>query len=293
MAINYASKYAEIVDLAYKKYSLTAGLETSAALWRESGIDPKTIYISSIALPPIKDTTRGEHRTDNRTPSINWNAHTFDMDREIIMDIDQMDLTETNVALLEALITEKAIAEFEEVDVYRFGAMAAKAIALSQYANDSDALTADNLVAAIDTGRAALSEAKVPERDRFLFLSVECNSVMSSNYERFPVVLTNSNNGEYDTRVARYQGMNIIEVPASMFNTSFDFTTNYVADGDPINFLIVHKDAVVPIIKSMVSKVIPPTINQRCNGYSVYSNFYHDIFFPAKKNGGMYVHYKG
>ena len=98
-----------------------------------------------------------------------------------------------------------------------------------------------------------------------------------------------------DRTVSTYDSIPVIEVPQSRFNDeitlndgSSDF--GFTASGNDINFMIVHQEAALPIVKQQQLKVFDPDTNQQKDGWLMQSRVYHDIFTPDNKVDGIYLH---
>lgn len=94
----------------------------------------------------------------------------------------------------------------------------------------------------------------------------------------------------------------VIDVPQSRFYTAIDLydgTTasetagGYVKDssGKDINFMIIHKDAVIQYSKHTVNKIFTPEENQNSDGYIFCYRAYGLTDAYENKAAGIYVHH--
>ena len=93
------------------------------------------------------------------------------------------------------------------------------------------------------------------------------------------------------------------KVPQSRFYTSIDLndgTTGgeeaggYVknADGKEINFMIIHKPALMQYPKHTVNKIITPQANQESDGWMFFYRAYGLADVYENKLAGIYLHHK-
>lgn len=156
------------------------------------------------------------------------------------------------------------VAEFQRVEVVpeRDAYVLAKG-----YTNASNKVTgtlsASTVKAAIDLGIKTLNEAEAPKIGRLLYVSCEVFDYMK-NASNFSYTL-NAGEGQnaLDTRVASYEGMKVIEIPKSRFNTEVTLsdTDGFSLTGEDINFLIVCPSALAVIDKVTKGEVVPSSVN--------------------------------
>lgn len=162
-------------------------------------------------------------------------------------------------------------------------------------------LTASTVKAAIDLGIKTLNEKEAPKAGRIMYVSCEVYDFLK-NSSAFTYNL-NAGEGEnkLDTRVAGYDGMKVVEVPSSRFNTSVtlnDGVTSgqtaggYTLAGTAINFLIVCKDAVQVIDKVTKGEVVTSDKNpDSFEDVYKYLTYYDAITFDNQTTA-IYAHAK-
>ena len=94
-----------------------------------------------------------------------------------------------------------------------------------------------------------------------------------------------------------FNGMPVVRVPKNRFNTAITlndgtaaFGYSVTAGGYPINFMIVHPSAVLPIVKHEIPRIFSPSEYQQANAWKFDLCCYHDCFVLDNKVKGIYVH---
>jgi len=300
-SITLRTQMVPVLDYIYKEGSKTSVLDYNGVLVRE-GADAKTVQIAKRALQGLGDYARenGGNGFVEGDVTMTWETHTFTNDRGRSFVIDNMDNAESaNTAF--GSLSEQFIREFvaPEVDAIRFATMAAA----DTYNVTNAALTAATTKQAIDDAIEAMDDNEVTETNRFLFVSNEVYNFMK-NSSLFTYNLDASAPEGINSTIPTYEGMPVIRVPKSRFVTQVtlqDGTTagqtaggfvKTATTGRDINFMIVQKDAVAPIIKHAVPRYFSPEVNQDGDSHKYQYRIYHDIFVLDNKVDGIYLHPK-
>jgi hypothetical protein len=173
------------------------------------------------------------------------------------------------------------------MDAFRFAAYAGTADigeGTGTLASGEDALNA--LVAA----QGEMDEDEVPEEDRILFVTPTLLNAVAA-------VDTNKSREVMNSFSA------IVKVPQSRFYTAIDLldgTTEGETEGGykkaagaaDINFMIVHKAAVLQYPKHTVDKIIDPEANQEADAWMFFYRAYGLADVYENKVSGIYVHHK-
>jgi hypothetical protein len=101
-----------------------------------------------------------------------------------------------------------------------------------------------------------------------------------------------------DRSIPAYDGIPIIVVPQGRFYSTItlnDGATTFGyekdgTDGTDLNFMIVHSQAALPVVKQQNMKIFTPEQNQTKDGWLMQYRLYHDIFTPDNKVNGIYAH---
>ena len=177
-----------------------------------------------------------------------------------------------------------------ELDAYRF----AKLAGASGVDGATETIsTAAGAIAAIDLATASMDDNEVPYEGRILFVNPTFYRYLKGGLERR--ILNGDNNVDYN--VEYYDDMRVISVPSARFNTSVtlnnvtahDGAGGYTAAGATINFMIVHPDAVMGVVKHRIPNIFSPAENQEADAWKLNYRIYHDIFVKKNKAKGIYV----
>lgn len=269
--ITTASKYLPLLDEAYKVASRTSVLDAPSDLVRETA-DAKTVLIASMTLQGLGDYGRNTGFVSGDA-TLEWNSHTFSMDRGRSFQIDEMDNQETADIAYGRLAGEFVRSYVTtEVDAYRFATMADSA---GTKVNAD--LTSSTGVEAIDTAVAAMDNAEVPAEGRILFVSPSMYTKIKQS-DQFQRNIETVGQDGITRNFDMFDDMLVVKVPQSRFYTGFDFADGSTVgqeDGgfEPatgayaINFMIVHPSAVASIVKHAVPRVFDPMTNQSANAW--------------------------
>ena len=247
--------YLPILDEVYKNASLTSVLDGAPEL-AQSGMNANELIIQKMKLSGLADYSRssgyvgGDVTITNETVKCNF-------DRGRMFTVDSLDDAETA-----ALAFGRLSGEFirthvvPELDAFRFATYASA----SDIGFAAGALsTGKSVVEALRKAHAAMDDAEVPLENRILFITSALKGAVD----------------DMDTTASRAvmdQASQTIVVPQSRFYTKikqYDGTTasetdgGYAkdAEGKNINFMLIHKDAVIQFQKHVSPKVISPEQN--------------------------------
>ena len=280
--INKFAKYINLLDEVYQEASLTAVLDGDAALC-SVGANANELIIPKMEMDGLADYDRNGGYVDGAV-TLTSETVKFNYDRGRAFSVDAMDNEDTaGVAfgrLSSEFIRTKTV---PEMDAFRFAEYASKAgKSLSKtFTNGEDVLSA------LKTATSALDDAEVPFEDRYLFLSPSTYGYIQDLEEGKTVPVLN--------RFAQ-----VIMVPQSRFWSSIDLkdgsSENETAGGyaasaaaKELNFLIIHKAAVIQYPKHTVNKVIAPQDNQQADAWKFYFRAYGLADVYENKVQGIYA----
>ena len=279
-------KYIDLLDEVYKQASLTAVLESDATLAR-AGANANEIVIPKLSMQGLANYSRNSGYVNGDVTLTNETVQ-FNYDRGRAFSVDAMDNEETvGVAfgkLSSEFIRTKVV---PELDAFRFAKLAEN----NGYTVTGATLgTGEAVLTAILTAASAMDENEVPADSRILFIT-------PSLYNSIKALDTTK------SREALEGFAQIVKVPQSRFYTAIDLldgTTSgetaggYTKDtsGKEINFMVVHKPAVLQFTKHTVNKVITPEENQQADAWKFCYRAYglEDVY--ENKKAGIYVHAK-
>lgn len=285
-SIALASQFVPILDEIYKLASLTSKLDGNPELVR-AGANANELVIPKLTMQGLGDYSRnsgyvsGDVTLTNETVVCNF-------DRGRMFQVDNMDNQESaNIAfgrLAGEFIRTKVV---PELDAFRF----------AKYAGTSGISTATaavlsagaDVVAALRAAVTKMDEDEVPYDDRHLFITPTLHGMIQD--------LDTTKSREVLSRFA-----SITDVPQTRFYTAidqYDGTSSgetaggYIKDaasGKNINFLVIHKPAVIQFEKHVAPKIITPELNQTADAYKFgYRNVgIADVY--ENKVSGIYLH---
>lgn len=285
-SITLFQKYIDQLDKVYKWAGITSVLDGDSSLVR-AGANANEIIIPKMSLSGLKDYDRnsgylgGDITLTNETVQFNY-------DRGIKFSVDAMDNEETAGLAFGALAGEFIRTKVApELDAFRFATYAGT----SGISSDSGTLSdGDDVLAALLEAKNAMDEDEVPESERLLFIT-------PTNYNACLALET------YKSKEVLNSFSTIKGVPQSRFYTAIDLldgtSTGETAGGyakatggKDVNFMIIHKPALMQYTKHLVNKVITPDANQSADGWLFFFRSYGLADVYENKVAGIYLHHK-
>lgn len=208
-------------------------------------------------------------------------------DRGRMFNVDTMDNIETaGVAfgrLSGEFIRTKVV---PELDAFRFAAYASHAGITS--ATPANLTTGAAVIEALRKGTTQMDEDEVPYEQRYLYITPTLYGLVQD--------LDTTKSREVLSRFAK-----IITVPQTRFYTAIeqlDGTSSGKTKGgyqkataaSNINFMIIHKPALIQFTKHLDTKVIEPSVNQDSDGYKFGYRMVGIADVYENKTAGIYCH---
>ena len=286
--IALAKKYVPKLDEVFQRASLTVDMESDAMLARD-GANTNEIVIPKISMDGLADYNRNSGYVSGDV-SLTWETVKFNYERGRMFTIDNMDNEESMDIAFGRLAGEFIRTKVApEVDAFRFATYAG-ITGISKIAAGAALSTGDAVIKAIRTGATKMDEDEVPADQRYLF-------VTPTLYGMIQDLET------YKSRAVLENFAKVITVPQTRFYTAIDQqdgTTSgeeaggYIkekTDGKNINFMIIHKPAVIQFEKHVAPKIITPEANPDADAYKFgYRNVgIADVY--DNKVAGIYLHY--
>lgn len=285
--IALAKNYTSILDEVYKNASVTADLTSDNTMVR-AGANANEIVYPQVDVNGLGDYDRNSGYTDNSV-SVVWKTATFNYDRGTKIAVDVMDNEESRdiaftMAGSELMRTKVA----PEADAFVFATLAGKT-GIST-ATPATYATAEAFLAALIEAKNKMDEDEVPEEGRILYATPTLlNGVMALDTTKSREVLATFSK--------------TVKVPQSRFYTAIDLLDGKTSgeeaghyrkatEGKDINFMIVHKPAVIKFDKHTASNIIPASANPDADAdISKYRKYgIVDVF--ANKVAGIYLSHK-
>ena len=282
--ITLAKKYAALLDETYRESAKTAILESDAALARE-GANANEIVIPKLTMDGLADYSRNSGYVDGDV-SLSWQTVKFNYERGRMFSVDAMDNEESQQLAFGALAGEfvrtKAV---PELDAFRFASIAGTAGISKESAELS---TGEAAAAAVRKAVSTMDAAEVPSEDRILFIT----PVLKGMIDDMDTTKSRAVMASFDQ---------VVVVPQSRFYTDIklndgvssgeeDGGYSKAADGKNINFMIVHKPAVIQFTKHALPKVISPANNPDADSWKYGYRSYGLCSVYANKAAGIYCH---
>lgn len=283
--IELFKQYVPLLDEVYKLASLTSVLDGAAELAR-AGANANELIIPKMDMSGLADYSRNSGYVDGEVTLTNESVK-CNFDRGRMFTIDTLDNAETaGIAygrLASEFIRTKVVPELDAFRLAKYASVGGIGSATG------DLATGANVIAALRAAKNEMSEAEVPENERYLFITPTLYGMIQD---------LDSNKSK--AAVEGFAG--IIQVPQSRFYTSIlqrTGTGDQAAGGytkaegaKDINFMIVHKPAVIQYQKHVAPKVITPDANQSSDGWKLgYRNVgIADVY--ENKVTGIYAHTK-
>lgn len=294
-SITTFKKYIDLLDEVYKQQAKTAILDGDNSLV-QAGSNTHEIVIPKISMDGLGDYSRNGGYVDGDVTLTNETV-AFNYDRGRAFTVDAMDNEETaGVAfgkLASEFIRTKVV---PEMDAFRFAQYAGTS-GISKVSAGATLSTGADVISALRAGITKMDEDEVPMEDRHLFITPTLYGLIQD--------LDTTKSKEVLNRFA-----DVTLVPQSRFYTAIDLydgkTDNsgssganekpggYVkaTAGKDINFMIIHKPALLQYTKHTVSKVITPDENQTADAYKFPYRAYGLADVYENKVAGIYLHHK-
>ena len=285
--IAVAKKYTSILDEVYCGASVTADLTSDNSMVR-AGANANEIIYPQISVSGLGDYLRNSGYTQGYVDLV-WKTATFNYDRGTKISVDVMDDEESRdiaftMAGSELMRTKVA----PEADAFTFATLAGiSGISTATPATYADAT---EFLQALIEAKNKMDEDEVPEEGRILYATPTLmNGVMALDTTKSREILNSFTVKK--------------KVPQSRFYTAIDLLDGKSPSeeaghykkatlGKDINFMIVHKPAVIKFDKHTASDIIPASANANADAdISKYRKYgIVDVF--QNKVAGIYLSHK-
>lgn len=287
-SIALAKQFVAMLDEVYKVASLTSDLDGAAELVR-AGANANELIIPKLSMSGLGDYSRNSGYVDGDVTLTNETVQ-CNFDRGRMFTVDNMDNQETaNIAfgrLAGEFIRTKVV---PELDAFRF----AKYASITGISKVAAGATLSDGAAVITALRAAITkmdEDEVPTEQRYLYITPTLHGLVQD--------MDTNKSREVLARFAK-----VVDVPQTRFYTAIEQydgkTSGEEAGGyakatsaKDINFMVIHKPAVIQFQKHVAPKFISPDQNQTADAWKYgYRNVgIADAY--ENKVAGIYLHHK-
>ena len=288
-------KYIDKIDEVFKQSSKTAILDGDNTLV-QMGANTNEIVIPKISMDGLGDYSRNGGYLDGDV-TLTHETVTFNYDRGRAFAVDNMDNEETaGVAfgrLAAEFIRTKVV---PEMDAFRF-AQYAGTTGISKVSAGATLSTGADVISALRAATNKMDEDEVPTEDRILFITptvdgliqdmdtTKSREVMGRFSQKVLVPQT-----RFYTAITLYDGKTDDSASSGANQKVGGFVK--ASTGKDINFMIIHKPALLQYTKHTVSKVITPEENQTADAYKFPYRVYGLADVYENKVAGIYLHHK-
>lgn len=286
-SIALAKNYTALLDEVYRNASVTADLISDASMMR-AGANANEILYPQIEVTGLGDYSRNSGYTDG-TVSVVWKTTTFNYDRGTKIMVDTMDDQETfNIAFGMAGATLQRDKVAPEADAFTFATLAGiEGISKAPAATYADASA---FLAALLEAKNVMDEDEVPEESRLLYATPTLlNSVMDLDTTKSREILSTFAVKKSVPQSRFYTAINLLDG-----KTVGEELGHYkkADDGKDINFMIIHKPAIIKFDKHTASSIISPDNNPNADGYISKYRKYGLVDVYKNKVAGIYLSHK-
>ncbi len=291
--IQLSKNYTALLDEVYQAASLTSVLDSDPNTAKQ-GAKANEIMIPKISMDGLADYSRNSGYV-NGDVSLEYETVQFNYDRGRKLSVDYLDNEETaEVAFgqLNAQFLRTKVAP--EADAFTFATLCGKdgiSTATGTLSTGADVISA--LAAAVD----GMTDDEVPTEDRILFITSALNGLirdMDTTKSREVMAAFSQKvvvpQGRFYTAIDLLDGTTSGET-AGGYKKHVSTGASDVA-GKDINFMIVHKPAVLKFNKHIANNIITPEENQDADAYAMKYRKYGLVDAYENKVAGIYVHHK-
>ena len=274
-AITLAQQFVPLLDEVYKLASLTADLDGNPDLVRQ-GANANELIIPKLSMQGLGDYSRNSGYVDGDVTLTNETV-ACNFDRGRMFTVDTMDNLETAGIAFGQLAGEFIRTKVApEEDAFRF----------AKYATLADGAA---VIAALRVAITQMDEDEVPANERYLYIT--------------PLLLGYVQ--DMDTNKSREVMQNfakVVKVPQTRFYTAIEQKSGKTGEeaggyakaegAKDINFMIIHKPALIQFSKHIAPKIIEPSVNQSGDAYKFGYRKVAIADVYENKVAGIYLHHK-
>lgn len=288
-AITLFKKYISLLDEVYKNAATTSVLDSDAAL-AQQGANANEIVIPKLSMDGLADYSRNGGYVGGSVTLTNETV-TFNYDRGRKFSVDAMDNEETAGLAFGKLASEFIRTKVApEMDAFRFATYAGLT-GISKVSAGATLSDGAGVISALRAATTKMDEDEVPMEGRLLFITPTLKGLVED--------MDTTKSREVMGRFAQ-----LVLVPQTRFYTAIDLqdgTTSgeeaggfikNATSGKDINFMVIHKPALLQYTKHTVNKIITPEQNQTSDGWMFFYRAYGLADAYDNKLAGIYLHHK-
>lgn len=298
-AITLAKQFVPLLDEVYKLASLTADLDGNPELARQ-GANANELIIPKLSMQGLGDYSRNGGYVDGDVTLTNETV-VCNFDRGRMFTVDTMDNMETAGIAFGRLASEFIRTKVApEEDAFRF-AQYAGASGISKVSTGATLTDGAAVVKAIRAAVAQMDEDEVPANERYLYITplllgyvqdmdtTKSREVMQNFAKVVKVPQT-----RFYTAIEQKSGKIIVTGSGETATTTDETAGGYAkaSGGKDINFMIIHKPALIQFTKHIAPKIIDPSVNQTADAYKFGYRKVGIADVYDNKAAGIYLHHK-
>lgn len=283
--ITLFKKYVPLLDEVYKEAAITSVLDSDTSL-AQAGANANEIVIPKIDMDGLGDYDRNSGYTNGDVTLTNETVK-FNYERGRMFSVDAMDDEETAGIAFGKLASEFIRTKVApEGDAFRFATYAGIEGISSASGELADGAA---VIAALRAAANKMDEDEVPYEQRYLFITPTLKGMIED--------LDTTKSKEVLARFTEVKS-----VPQTRFYTAIDLLSGKDGEtkggytkaegGKEINFLVVHKPAVMQYNKHIAPKVVSPEANQDADAWKFGYRKYGLADVYENKVAGIYLHHK-
>lgn len=288
-SITKFKKYISLLDEVYKLASLSSILDSDPQT-AQQGANANEIIIPKLSMDGLADYDRNSGYVKGSVTLTNETVQ-FNYERGRKFEVDAMDNEETAGVAFGKLASEFIRTKVgPEIDAFRF-AQYAGTTGISKISAGATLSTGASVIEALRAANNKMDEDEVPYEGRLLFITPTLKGLIE----------------DLDTTKSREvlgSFSNVIKVPQSRFYTQITLLdgtaegetaggySKTATTGADINFMVIHKSAIMQYPKHTVNKVITPEENQSSDAWLFFYRSYGLADVYENKTAGIYLHHK-
>ena len=295
--ITLAKKFVPLLDETYRLASLTSVLDGNPDLIRQ-GANWGELIIPIMNLQGLGDYDRSSgYVVGDVTLTYETVACNYDRGRMFNVDaVDNIESASTAFGNLASEFIRNKVAP--ELDAFRLACYANRA----GVTKVSGALaTGADVVSALRAATTQMDEDEVPMEDRYLFITPTLHGLVQDMdttksrevFDRFNAVVDIPQSRFY-SKLALKTGRLITTGSGDNLTTDDQRDGGFMkaTGGKDLNFMVIHKPAIIQFTKHVAPKIVSPELNQTADAYRF---AYHNVGIAdvyENKLAGVYVHKK-
>lgn len=284
--IALAKNYTSLLDEVYRNASVTADLTSDSAM-SKAGANANEIIYPQISVTGLGEYDRNSGYTTGAV-DLKWKTASFNYDRGTKISVDVMDNEESrNLAFGMAGATLMREKVAPEADAFTFATLAA----LDSISKATGTIEgASQFLDALLTAWSKMDEDEVPQENRILYATATLlNSVMALDTTKSREILGKFAVKKVVPQARFYTAINLLDGKSSDEEAGHYKKADGGAD---INFMIVHKPAIIKFDKHIVSNIIPAASNPDADADIVKYRKYGMVDGYENKRAGIYMNSK-